>query len=310
MLEAFMAPVAQSILPDAETTKIATLPPGATRMLSAAVHLQDETKLAAVVTAAKLAFPEQHGAIDAFVADLSQPVTPLRVEPLVITGTPPAPQPYRFLENLTGQVDLNAANTNGNTETSNLGARMKLSFKRQARIHRLEAYANTGEANKTQIQENWGASYQLDTLWTDDVFGYARASYDRDAFSGFDERAFVGAGAGYYFLNETPLSVRGEVGPGYQYSKQNNNGNSDLDWVLYGALKTNWVLNKDWTLGHDSKVTFSDPNTSIEARSVLSTTLTDAIRAGMTYEVQYEENPPENRESLDRILKFNLSYGF
>lgn len=310
MFEAVMTPVPAAIVTPAETPLSAPLPDGAERLISAAIHLDDPDQLAAVLSAAKLAFPEQHSAIDAFVTEQTKPVEPLRVEALVVTGTVPEPARYSFLENLAGKVDLNAAYTDGNTETSNLGARLKASLKRQARIHRIEAYANTGDANGVRIQENWGGSYQMDTLWTDDVFGYVRASYANDPFSGFDDRAFLGAGAGYYFLNQEALSVRGEVGPGYQYTNEIEASGNRNDWVLYGAVETSWVLNKDWKLGHDSKVTFSDPNTSIASRSELSTALTEAIRAGMTYELQYEENPPEAKESLDTIWKFNVSYGF
>lgn len=310
MFEAVFAPVQSTI----ETAHIApveqNLPEGAARMISAATRLDDAAQLEAVIAAAKLAFPDHHPAIDALVTELSEPTEPLRVDALVVVGTPPEPPTHSFLENLAGQVDLNASYTDGNTETSNFGARLNASMKRETNIHRVEAYANTGEANGVRNQENWGASYQMDTLWTDDVFGYVRGSYESDAFLGFEYRAFAGAGAGYYFIQEDDLSLRGEVGPGYRYSRIKDTGEEEADWVLYGAMDTNWNLNADWRFGHNSKVTLSDPSTSVSSRSQLSTALTEAIRAGMTYEIQYEENPPVDKDNLDTIWKVNLSYGF
>mgnify|MGYP001794808873 CR=1 FL=1 len=313
MFEAVLAPV-QTVIESAHVSPVEqeapSLPDGAARMISAATRLDDATQLEAVIAAAKLAFPDHHDAIDALVTDLSQPTEPLRVDAFVVIGTPPEPQTYSFLENLAGQVDLNASYTDGNTETSNFGARLNASMKRETNIHRVEAYANTGEANGMRNQENWGASYQMDTLWTDDVFGYVRGSYESDAFLGFEYRAFAGAGAGYYFIQKDDLTLRGEVGPGYRYSRIKDTGDESADWVLYGAMDTHWNLNKDWRLGHNSKVTLSEPSTSVSSRSQLSTALTEAIRAGMTYEVQYEENPPVDKDNLDTIWKINLSYGF
>ncbi|MCR9268874.1 MAG: DUF481 domain-containing protein [Hyphomonadaceae bacterium] len=310
MFEAVLAPAA--IIADAEHSEpvVKTLPEAARRMLSAAFRLEDPAQLEAVVSAANLAFPEHGPAIAAHVAALQVPVEPLTVAPLVVTGTMPEPKDVSFLEYAEGRIDINAAYTDGNTETSSLGARLKASAKRRANIHRLEAYANTGSANQTRTQENWGLSYQMDTLWTEDVFGYVRGSFDSDQFTGFDYRAFLGAGAGYYFVNEDSLSVRGEVGPGYRYSRLQDDLRADHDWVLYGAVDSSWNLLDGWLLDHDSKVTLSEPTTSVSSRSHLSTALTDALRAGLSYEVQFEENPPVEKENLDTIVKFNVSYGF
>lgn len=310
MIEALLAPIAFVSALDSGAVQAAALPDGARRILSASVRLEDPDQLEGVIRAAKLAFPEAHSVIDAYIEDIQEPIEPLKVEAFVVKGTPPEPSKYSFLENLDGRVDLNAAYTDGNTDTSNLGALFKVSLKRETNIHRIEAYANVGRANAQRIQENWGASYQMDTLWTDDVFGYTRVSFDSDQFSGFDYRAFAGAGAGYYFIREEKLSLRGEVGPGYRYSKQATDGDESGDWVVYGAVDTKWDVSESWRVEHDAKLTFSEPSTMVTSRSQLSTALTEALRAGMAYELQFEENPPNDRENLDTVLKFNVSYGF
>jgi putative salt-induced outer membrane protein YdiY len=307
MIEAFLAPV--PLIASLESTAIqqGELPEGAKRMLSAAVRLEDPDQLNGVVSAAKLAFPDAHLAIETFLVEMQAPPEPLKVEAFIVRGTPPEPPKYSYLENLEGRLDLNAAYTDGNTDTSNLGTQLKASLKRKANIHRVEAHANTGRANGQRTQENWGASYQMDTLWTDDVFGYARVSYESDQFSGFDYRAFLGAGAGYYFLQQEKLSLRGEVGPGYRYSRQAVDGDESGDWVIYGAIDTKWDLFDGWRIEHDSKLTLSEPSATVTSKSQLSTALTEALRAGLGYEIQFEEKPPNNRENLDTILKFNVS---
>lgn len=310
MFETVLAPVETIALIEPVDSVELTLPEGARRILSAAVRLEDPEQLEAVINAAKFAYPNHGAAIAAHVTALQAPIEPLKVEPLVVTAPAPEPTKFNYLENLEGRLNANAAYTQGNTDTSILGAHLKMSAKIRTNIHRLEAYANTGSANQQRTQENWGASYQMDTLWTDDVFGYVRGSFDSDEFSGFDYRAFLGAGAGYYFINQGARSLRGEIGPGYRYSRVDVDGEETHDWVLYGAVDTSWDLFDGWSLDHDSKLTLSEPTTTVSSRSQLSTTLTEALRAGLSYELQFEENPPADKESLDRILKFNVSYGF
>ena len=311
MIEAVFAAVPAILTSEPVSEElILTLPDGVRRMISAAVRLEDEAQLQAVLNAAQLAYPTHKAAIEAYVEELQQPSEPLTVAPHVITAQPPEPPIYSFLENLEGRIHANAAYTEGNTETSVLGARIDASAKIKTRIHRLEAYANLGSANQQRTQENWGTSYQMDTLWTEDVFGYVRASIESDAFSGFDYRSFVGAGAGYYFVQDETLSLRGEVGPGYRYSREDQTGEDVHDWVLYGAIDTQFDLIKGWQLGHDSKITLSRPGTSASSRSHLSTALTEALRAGIAYELQFEQNPPSEKDQFDTVLKLDVSYGF
>lgn len=310
MFEAMLAPTATVHVEEFEPAEDARLDTATERMLSAALRLENEVYLEGVIEAAKLAFPDQQDAIDAYVAEMQTPTEPLMIEALVVTAPVPEPPEQSFLENFSGKLTINAAYAEGNTDLSSLGARLNVSAKRAANIHRVDAYANTGENAGQRTQENWGVSYQMDTLWTDDVFGYFRTSYDSDPFLGFEYRLFGGAGAGYYLIQEETLSLRGEVGPGLRFSKETGTGAESQDWVIYGSIDSNWQINSDWTLSHASKVTWSDPSTNVTSRSELNTALTEALRAGLTYEVQYEENPPNQKENVDTIISFNVSYGF
>ncbi len=310
MFEAVLAPVATVHLEETDAVEAPQLERAAERMLAAAVRLENEVYLEGVVEAAKLAFPDQRDAIDAYVADLQTPTDPLMIDALVVTAPIPEPPERSFLENFSGKLTVNAAYTEGNTDQSNLGARLNVSAKRESNIHRVDAYANTGQNSGQRTQENWGISYQMDTLWTDDVFGYVRTAYDSDPFLGFEYRLFGGLGAGYYLIREDDMSLRGEVGPGLRISRETETGAERQDVVLYGSVDSNWKISTDWTLGHVSKVTWSDPSTTVTSRSELNTALTEALRAGLTYEVQYEENPPNLKENVDTIISFNVSYGF
>lgn len=312
MIELFLAPAA---VVDGVAEPIANLhevlPQAVRRMLSAAMNTDDDAQFAAVITAAKSAYPDHGADIDAYVAELKTPVEPLRIAPLIVPGpVRTEPDPPAYWEDFNAELALNAAETRGNSETLYLGLHGKLNLMRQAQIHRLETYANTAEANGIESQNNWGLSYQLDTLWTDAYFGYIRGSVDRDDFSGFETDAFAGIGAGAYLRQTETVTLRSELGPGYRYLDIASEDRRIHALGLYGAAELDWRINGDLTFEVDTKVNVAGPTTTVQPTMRLNTSVSDHIRAGVAYDVRYESNPPLMSENLDRILKFDVKYSY
>lgn len=312
MLELFLAPAAAvESQTDTATERKEALPQAVGRMISAAIRMKDESQLDAVIATAKRAYPEYAADIDVLVANLQTPVEPLRIEPLVV----PAPAPVEFdppdyWEDFNAELALSAAETRGNTDTLFLGLHGKVNMKRKAQIHRLEAYANTAEANGVESQNNWGLSYQLDTLWTDDYFGYVRGSVDRDDFAGFETAAFAGIGAGAYLMQTEALTLRSELGPGYRFLDIAGEARSIQALGLYGAAELDWLIDEDWTFELDTKVNISGPTSMFNPTMRMNTSVSDQVQAGVSYDLRYESNPPLMSEELDRVLKFNVKYSY
>ena len=312
MFDLLLAPaIAGGAAPAIISPDVEELPRAVHRMISAAMNTHDPAQLDAVIVAAKMAYPQHAAKIDAVVEDLSLPVEPLRIQPLVV----PAPKPARFggahyWEDRNGEISLSAAETKGNTDTLFLGLQGKLNLKRRSQIHRLETYANMAEANGVDSQNNWGASYQLDTLWTDAYFGYVRGSFARDDFAGFKTDAFAGVGAGAYLIQSAAMTLRSEFGPGYRFLDIAKKEGTVGSIGLYGAAEFDWLIDEDWTLELDTKVNFSGPTSTVHPTLRMNADVSDHVQAGVSYDVRYESNPPLKSESLDRILRFNVKYKY
>ncbi|RIJ24336.1 DUF481 domain-containing protein [Henriciella barbarensis] len=312
MFDLFLAPeIAGGAAPAIVSSEAEELPRAVHRMISAAMNTQDPVQLDAVTRSAKIAYPQHAEEIDAIVEDLKLPVEPLRIQPVVV----PAPQPARFervdfWEDRNGEISLSAAETKGNSDTLFLGLQGKLNLKRRSQIHRLETYANMAEANGIDSQNNWGASYQLDTLWTDAYFGYVRGSFARDDFAGFKTDAFAGVGAGAYLIQGAAMTLRSEFGPGYRFLDIAKKDGTAGSIGVYGAAEFDWLIDEDWTLELDTKVNFSGPTSTVHPTLRMNTDVSDHVQAGLSYDVRYESNPPLKSESLDRILRFNVKYKY
>lgn len=291
------------------------LPQPIVRMISvAASSADDEAELNAVIAAAKLAYPSHVDQIDALAGGLSvhKAAPALKLSPSVVRGVvpPPVEQDWSYFRGWDGQVSLSAAFADGNTNTSNFGLRTQANRAKNGRIDRLTAYADTSENNGRTSQRKWGLSFQSDLFWTEDVYGYARVSIEADPFAGFDRRSFVGAGAGTKFIESEKLNIRGEIGPGYRFTEFANDEGEDYEVVAYGAFNASWVALEDWRLQNDAKLTLSSDSSTFESTTSVRTTLTDVIRTGLSYQLRYETNPPNDRLRRDSIVRLNLSYGF
>jgi len=287
-----------------------SLPPAVERMISAGMKFEDEGQREAVIDAARKAYPDHQDEINQIILDLERPVIALEVAPLVVTGVKPEPGRFDFLKDMNGSLAVNASYTQGNTTATVFGFRLDTNLIENGHIHRFEAFADEGRANGITNQRKWGASYQLETLWTDDIFGYVRASHEDNNFSGFDYRTFLGAGAGKYLFSDDEFKLRGEVGPGYRISEIIQQDGTEYDWVLYGALDSNWVIVEDLKADNTARLTFSDPTTTLLTTSRVSTSITETMRAGVSYEMRFETDPPEASKNMDTVFKFDVSYGF
>lgn len=311
MLDMLVLAITQTASVPAAETSPDVLPQAVYLMISvAARESDDEAELGAVVSAARKAYPEHLEEIDALLLVLEQPTTEpaLELSPSVVHGA--RPPRWDFFRDWNGQVSAAAAFTDGNTETSSFGLKARLDRAGNGRTERFQAYADAAENNGETSQQRWGASYQINTSWTDTVHGYVRSSYESDKFAGFDERIFIGAGAGTQFIDTDALAVKGDIGPGYRFSRLADSDAREDAWVLYSALDVGWLIDDDWTLQHNTGLTLSEPTTTLISVSSLSARITRAVSTGISYEFRYESNPPDDNEREDSILKFDVSYGF
>ena len=107
-----------------------------------------------------------------------------------------------------------AASTTGNTETTDLGLAVNLNRELRLWTYSGEAAADYGETDSVETRNRWFLAGEVDRQLGDRLFGFARTSYERDEFSGFESRLFIGGGLGYQVIEgeATTWSVQG--GPG------------------------------------------------------------------------------------------------
>ena len=227
----------------------------------------------------------------------------------------------------TGTAEFSFANATGNTENLTLILGGTLEVDQGATEHRFEAGLRYAEGApdpdqaREQTQEAAYLSYQLDGDLTDRAFAFGRARYDYDAFSGFEQRVFVGAGLGWRFYESDEVNWTVSGGPGARYTAraavaaEPDPVPADVEaeaWAFsaYAASRFAWDVREGLALTQDAAVTYTEASTTLAGEAALQSALTDSLAAKVSYRVQHETDPLEGRAGTDTLLTAGLTFGF
>lgn len=156
---------------------------------------------------------------------------------------------YRYWN---ANFDLAFAYTDATTETNSLA--LGLEFQRRkkptdlflAAYYRYATTKNQGEPT-VKNEDLFYAPGRLDYDFSDRLFGFGAASYERDEIQGLKVRTDPNAGLGYRFVKQDNLTISGRIGPGYVYQKYFAGNTDDYFTILFGG-------DLDASLPYDSKL--------------------------------------------------------
>ncbi len=288
------------------------IPDIAKAMLEVAYESGDQAEIKAVAKAVKAVFPDYADAIarnaNDKIAALTPPEKPaaLSTSPQKISQSPGmlALSPWE------GKISASGVLSSGNSENAAVGVALDAARTAGAWKHNVKGYFDLGESKGVTSQKRWGASYKLDYNFGERTYAYGRVSYDEDEFSGFDYRLFGGAGLGHYFVKSEPFSWKVEGGPGYRYSPISGSTAAESELAAYGATEIDWIIREGLKFDQDVNVTWTEPTTTIQSVTSLTTKLWGDLATGLSFEYRYETDPPAGRENTDTIAKASLIYGF
>ncbi len=223
----------------------------------------------------------------------------------------------------TGEGSLSAGVTTGNTETTDLG--LGLDIGRDFGVWKvgLQAAADFGETAGVETRNRIFLGTNLDRQINDKLFGFGAISYEKDEFSGFASRTFIGGGLGYEIFNSDTLGWTVRGGPGFKIDEiEAVLDNSTIPaTVLVPAVteesisalgESNWryAFNDNVGLTNDTKALWADTSTQISNITALTAQLNGSLSARISFEARHDTNPPLGFEDTDTISRVSLVYGF
>lgn len=222
----------------------------------------------------------------------------------------------------TGEGSFSAGYTTGNTETADLGLGVKLNRKSGLWTYTGEAAADYGETDSVETKNRFFLAGEIDRQLGDKLFAFGRTSYEKDEFSGFDSRLFVGGGLGYLLLEgeRTTWSVQG--GPGIKVDEVRQtttveNGipvttpaSTERSFSIVGGSEFAHNFNEAVQLTNNTDIIYAEESTQIGNIIALTATLTDAFSARFSFDVRHDTNPPPGFEATDTVTRASIVYSF
>lgn len=242
---------------------------------------------------------------------------------LSIVAAPAGAQEEDAKTGWTGEGSVSAGVTTGNTETTDLGVGINMTREEGVWAFGVEALADYGEIEGAESKNRWFLAGNVDRQINDRLFGFGRASYEKDEFSGFDSRTFVGGGLGYDVLigDKRSWTIRG--GPGLKIDEIGEiittdatgatvitPGVTEESFSIVAASDFQYAFNDNVKLTNNTNALYAETSTQLNNSLALTAKLSDALSARISFDVRHDTEPPEGFEATDTATRFSLVYGF
>lgn len=222
----------------------------------------------------------------------------------------------------TGEGSLSAGYTTGNTETTDIGLALKLDRELGLWTYTAEAAADYGETDSVETKNRWFLAGEVDRQLGDRLFGFARTSYERDEFSGFESRLFVGGGLGYQVLDgeATTWSVQG--GPGIKIDEVRETtvivdgepvtteATTEESFSVVAGSEFAHQFNEAVSFTNNTDVIYASESTQLGNIAAITASLTNTLSARVSFEVRHDTNPPPGFEATDTVTRASVVYTF
>ena len=231
-------------------------------------------------------------------------------------------QPQSFWSGWTGEGNLGAGITTGNTDTVDVGISLKVAKEFGPWKLAADGGYDFGQVDGIDNRNRWWVGSQVNRDFTDRLYGFGDISYEEDQFSGFDSRLFLGAGAGYHVFKEKPLTWSVEAAPGYRRSVVADVTDGLIpptiltpsftanDFAIRGSSKFAYEFNENVTFTNDTDVVWTDTSTQTINTAAITAQLTERISGRLSFQVRHETDPPAGFVNTDTATRASVVYAF
>jgi putative salt-induced outer membrane protein len=235
--------------------------------------------------------------------------------PLVFISLLAAPafaQETQPVSHWSGEGAFGAGFTSGNTETKDASVALKAKHAGMNWTQAGEFRADYGDTDGVESKNRLSAAAQFDRQLSPKWSGYTRGTWEKDEFSGFENRYFLGVGAAYKAIETPATKWTVEGGPGYRVDeiRATLTTPADRDDAIGARAGSRFshAFNDRVSLSNDTELVYANDSTQISNGIALSANLMGNLSARVSLDVRHDSNPPEGFEATDTSTKFSLVY--
>jgi putative salt-induced outer membrane protein len=214
-----------------------------------------------------------------------------------------------FLSNWKGEIEVGATYTTGNTDSIALYAGTSLTREGLRWRHQIVGRVDFQETNHVTTADHgsifWQSNYKVD----DRLFFFGLTQYERDRFLGYDNRYTVGTGVGYTVVSTPEVKLNLQGGPAMRYTQRVDEPDRTTG-AGRASIDMSWKVTPTLSFAETAAFYLESGDTNATSTTSLDTRLIGALKARLSYNVQYERNAPDGRQPIDTTSRATLVYGF
>jgi putative salt-induced outer membrane protein len=285
----------------------ASLPPPVRAMIDAAIATGDPKTVATVIDLARQTNPDDKAAIDAIAAEYGAQRAQLAAQ--AEAEKKASIRSAGLFENWTGQGQLGAFRSTGNSSNTGITAGLELNRTGIEWRHKLSAIGDYQRTNGVTTREQFLLAYEPNYQLNERLFIYGLGQYERDRFQGYSSRISASSGIGYRVIKTDEMQLSVKAGPAYRKTSFISGG-SDGSLAALGALDFDWQVSEKLKLTQDLSAFIQSGNSTFLSTTGLEAGLGGGLSARLAYAVEHDTNPPAGAVKTDTLTRFTLIYGF
>ena len=286
-------------------------------MIDAAIATGDAKKVAVVIEIARQTNPAHVAEIDALYAAFKDDQA--REQRLAEKRRESEIRQAGLFDRWSGEGQIGGSHSSGNSDTLGFNAAVALKREGIDWSHRLRATTDFQRSGGTTRREQYLIAYEPRYQINDRLFGYGLTQWERDPVQGFSARYAVSGGVGYQVFDGSTLDLSVKAGPALRRTALIDGGTDtrlaalfglDFDWEILDGLKLTQDTNMVAETGGSGTVLVDSRNTTLSLLTGLQARVNERISTRLSYEIEYDSNPPPSAVSTDTTSRFSLVYGF
>lgn len=318
-------PAPQPVVIESESRSSAdaglALPSGIGEIVDTAIASGNSEEAAAVIRAAKRAFPSLAEAIDRRVAARRSGSLALTILPTSPEGGASASAPITSPAGakatagkvtgakVTGEGEAGAFANTGNAPGIGLVGGFKVLAEGANWRIATTARADYQETASVVTREQYRVSAEPNYKFDDRGYVYGLGQFEQDRFQGFASRYSLSGGLGYSLLKDQGAKLSVKAGPAWRVT---NPLVGVRESVLAGlaSLEAKVKLTGSLEYSQDASAYVDPQGSTFYTLAALDSRLIGKLKARLSYMVQHETAPELGRLGTDTTSRLTLVYGF
>lgn len=276
------------------------LPPALQQMLDAAIASGKQSDIDTIARYIVKVSPESARSVNIAVAEHTRQEKQARVEALAA---------QHFLDGWKGEGQLGASQSTGNTDALGITAGLTLAKEglrwRQKLLGHVDYQKTDGVISRNQLRFSYEPNYKFDG----NMFAYGLAQFERDPFSGFEARYSVSGGLGYTPLSDRAMHLDVKAGPAWRLTDYVAEPR-DAQLSLLAAANYKWQISQMLAFTQTADVVYDSADKTVHTLSAFDTKLGGKFTARLSWQYNYESDPPAGTYKVDTLSRVTLVYGF